>query len=136
MKFYTLPAAVILNTIFDCVAGNLASYLDLQPIDAVYVPVPINFIFIGFSGSGNHGKLILCWGLQNYLIQFSLWKLTVYLSFLGIKLSESDLKKWFEHMDHIFEHTRVPVDWESQLDNEAFVPKAPHLSPVSPVHFK
>lgn len=38
-------------------AGTIASYLELMEVDAVYLPVPVNFIFIGFDGKGNQGKL-------------------------------------------------------------------------------
>ncbi|KAH8506207.1 hypothetical protein H0E87_013145, partial [Populus deltoides] len=34
-------------------AGNIASYLKLQEVDSMYLPVPVNFIFIGFEGKGN-----------------------------------------------------------------------------------
>lgn len=36
-------------------AGNIASYLELMEVDSVYLPVPVNFIFIGFDGKGNQG---------------------------------------------------------------------------------
>jgi hypothetical protein len=38
-----------------CISGNIANYLKLQEIDSIYLPVPINFIFIGFEGKGNQG---------------------------------------------------------------------------------
>ncbi len=40
------------------VAGYLAYYLKLQEIDAIYIPIPINFIFVGFDGEGNHGNFL------------------------------------------------------------------------------
>lgn len=40
---------------FICV-GNLANYMKLSEIDSIYLSVPVNFIFIGFDGKGNHGK--------------------------------------------------------------------------------
>lgn len=42
-----------LNCIF---SGNIASYLELMEVDSVYLPVPVNFIFIGFEGKGNQGE--------------------------------------------------------------------------------
>ncbi|CAK8533839.1 unnamed protein product [Lathyrus sativus] len=60
-------------------AGNIANYLKLQEIDSIYLPVPINFIFIGFEGKGNQ----------------------------GFKLLSEEIERWFTKIDHIFEHTRI-----------------------------
>ncbi|XP_058213202.1 uncharacterized protein LOC131325133 isoform X2 [Rhododendron vialii] len=46
----------------------------------MYLPVPVNFIFIGFEGKGNQ----------------------------EFKLNAEELERWFTKIDHIFEHTRVP----------------------------
>ncbi|XP_077215424.1 uncharacterized protein LOC143849979 isoform X3 [Tasmannia lanceolata] len=46
----------------------------------MYLPVPVNFIFIGFEGKGNH----------------------------DFKLGFEELERWFTKIDHVFEHTRVP----------------------------
>eukprot|EP00850_Spirogloea_muscicola_P008409 SM000044S16056 [mRNA] locus=s44:724838:732915:- [translate_table: standard] len=62
-------------------AGSVASYLGLSQVDSLYLPIPINFVFVGFSGEGNH----------------------------GLRLGEEELLHWFEHIDHILEHTRVPA---------------------------
>ncbi|KAM1270279.1 hypothetical protein ACFX2J_031219 [Malus domestica] len=61
-------------------AGNIANYLKLLEVDSMYLPVPVNFIFIGFDGKGNQ----------------------------GFKLHPEELERWFTKIDHIFEHTRVP----------------------------
>ncbi|WOL13828.1 hypothetical protein Cni_G22608 [Canna indica] len=61
-------------------AGNIANYLKLSEVDSIYLPVPVNFIFIGFEGKGNH----------------------------EFKLGPEELERWFINIDHIFEHTRVP----------------------------
>ncbi|CAI0553443.1 unnamed protein product [Linum tenue] len=61
-------------------AGNIANYLMLQEVDAMYLPVPVNFIFVGFEGKGNR----------------------------DFKLNPDELERWFTKIDHIFEHTRVP----------------------------
>ncbi|KAH7674621.1 hypothetical protein IHE45_08G086100 [Dioscorea alata] len=61
-------------------AGNIANYLNLAEVDSMYLSVPVNFIFIGFEGKGNH----------------------------EFNLSPEELEKWFTNIDHIFEHTRVP----------------------------
>lgn len=61
-------------------AGSIASYLKLSEVDSMYLPVPVNFIFIGFEGKGNH----------------------------DFKLGSEELERWFMKIDHIFEHTRVP----------------------------
>lgn len=37
------------------ISGNIASYLKLQEVDSMHLPVPVNFIFIGFEGKGNQG---------------------------------------------------------------------------------
>eukprot|EP00850_Spirogloea_muscicola_P014610 SM000106S13958 [mRNA] locus=s106:206971:214925:+ [translate_table: standard] len=52
-----------------------------KQVDSLYLPIPINFVFVGFSGEGNH----------------------------GLRLGEEELSHWFEHIDHILEHTRVPA---------------------------
>jgi hypothetical protein len=49
-------------------------------VDSVYLPVPVNFIFIGFEGKGNQ----------------------------DFKLRPEELERWFNKLDHMFEHTRVP----------------------------
>ncbi|VFR00220.1 unnamed protein product [Cuscuta campestris] len=61
-------------------AGNIANYLKLLEIDSMYLPIPVNFIFIGFEGKGN----------------------------LEFKLQPEELERWFTKIDHIFEHTRIP----------------------------
>ncbi|KAI0504607.1 hypothetical protein KFK09_015559 [Dendrobium nobile] len=61
-------------------AGNIANFLKMSEVDSIYLPVPINFIFIGFEGKGNHEFL----------------------------LGPEEMSRWFTKIDHIFEHTRVP----------------------------
>ncbi|KAK9989673.1 hypothetical protein SO802_029912 [Lithocarpus litseifolius] len=61
-------------------AGNIANYLKLLQVDSMYLPVPVNFIFVGFEGKGNQ----------------------------DFKLHPEELERWFTKIDHIFEHTRVP----------------------------
>lgn len=61
-------------------AGNIANYLRLQEVDSMYLPVPVNFIFIGFEGKGNE----------------------------AFRLQPEEIERWFSKIDHIFEHTRVP----------------------------
>ncbi|CAK9171169.1 unnamed protein product, partial [Ilex paraguariensis] len=60
--------------------GNIANYLKLLEVDSIYLPVPVNFIFIGFEGKGNQ----------------------------ELKLHAEELERWFTKLDHIFEHTRIP----------------------------
>ncbi|RDX88687.1 hypothetical protein CR513_29686, partial [Mucuna pruriens] len=60
-------------------AGNIANYLKLQEVDSIHLPVPVNFIFIGFEGKGNH----------------------------EFKLLPEEIERWFTKIDHIFEHTRL-----------------------------
>ncbi|KAL8470183.1 hypothetical protein ACS0TY_032885 [Phlomoides rotata] len=61
-------------------AGNIANYLKLLEVDSMYLPVPVNFIFIGFEGNG----------------------------YKEFKLNAEELERWFTKIDHIFEHTRIP----------------------------
>ncbi|PKU72306.1 hypothetical protein MA16_Dca006306 [Dendrobium catenatum] len=61
-------------------AGNIANFLKMSEVDSIYLPVPINFIFIGFEGKGNHEFL----------------------------LGPEEMSRWFTKIDHIFEHTRIP----------------------------
>ncbi|KAG5596262.1 hypothetical protein H5410_037494 [Solanum commersonii] len=61
-------------------AGNIANYLKLLEVDSMYLPVPVNFIFIGFEGKGNQ----------------------------EFKLQPLELERWFTKIDHILEHTRIP----------------------------
>lgn len=61
-------------------AGSIGNYLKLLEVDSVYLPVPVNFIFIGFEGKGNK----------------------------EFKLLPEELEHWFTKIDHIFEHTRIP----------------------------
>ncbi|KAL4590094.1 hypothetical protein LXL04_003013 [Taraxacum kok-saghyz] len=65
-------------------AGNIANYLQILEVEHMYLPVPVNFIFIGFEGSGNQ----------------------------AFKLNTDELERWFTKIDHIFEHTRIPQDVE------------------------
>ncbi|KAH9305439.1 hypothetical protein KI387_009843, partial [Taxus chinensis] len=61
-------------------AGTIAAYLKMSQVDAIYLPIPINFIFVGFEGKGNQ----------------------------EFKLGPEELERWFTKIDHIFEHTRIP----------------------------
>ncbi|XP_047971385.1 uncharacterized protein LOC125214411 [Salvia hispanica] len=61
-------------------AGNIANYLKLLEVHSIYLPVPVNFVFIGFEGNGNQ----------------------------DFKLNPEELERWFTKIDHIFEHTRIP----------------------------
>ncbi|TYI12924.1 hypothetical protein ES332_A08G022900v1 [Gossypium tomentosum] len=61
-------------------AGNIANYLNLMEVDSMYLPVPVNFIFMGFDGKGNQ--------------EFT--------------LRPEELERWFTKIDHVFAHTRIP----------------------------
>ncbi|RLN09843.1 uncharacterized protein C2845_PM11G04070 [Panicum miliaceum] len=61
-------------------AGNIANYMSLAEVDSIYLPIPVNFIFIGFDGKGGH----------------------------EFNLEPEELERWFTKIDHIFEHTRIP----------------------------
>eukprot|EP00854_Cymbomonas_tetramitiformis_P022817 gene22817-27567_t len=62
--------------------GNLAEHLQVAPVEGISLRVPLNFIFVGFRGDGNR----------------------------GVSLTDSEVRRWFEHMDFVLPHTRVPVD--------------------------
>ena len=87
-------------------AGTIASYLELMEVDAVYLPVPVNFIFIGFDGKGNQGEYFLCL----FILFFEIWShhLIFYFVSIDFKLLPEELERWFSKLDHVFEHTRVP----------------------------
>ncbi|XP_047090256.1 uncharacterized protein LOC124702177 [Lolium rigidum] len=61
-------------------AGTLANYMNLPEVDSIYLPIPVNFIFMGFDGKGGH----------------------------EFKLGPEEMERWFTKIDHIFEHTRIP----------------------------
>ncbi|KAI4380228.1 hypothetical protein MLD38_006443 [Melastoma candidum] len=67
-------------------AGNIANYLNLLEVEFLHLPVPVNFIFIGFQGKGNE----------------------------EFKLHAEELERWFGHIDHVFAHTRAPQIKEVQ----------------------
>uniref|UniRef100_A0A2P2MF99 DUF7906 domain-containing protein n=1 Tax=Rhizophora mucronata TaxID=61149 RepID=A0A2P2MF99_RHIMU len=91
-------------------AGNVANYLMLQEVDSMYLPVPVNFIFIGFEGKGSQ----------------------------EFKLHPEELERWFTKIDHIFEHTRVlPIGevltpfYKISVDKE----QHRHFPIVSPINY-
>lgn len=91
-------------------AASVADYLKLAPVDAIYLPIPINFIFIGFEGKGNQ----------------------------ALKLGQEELERWFSQIDHVLEHTRVPQVGEAltpfyrqRADGE----QRHHLPLVSYIHY-
>ena len=45
------------------------------------MPVPLDFVFIGFAGDGNY----------------------------GVNYSTSQIQLWFEHLDHVLPHTRIEL---------------------------
>ena len=61
-------------------AGTIVAYLKTSRVDVIYLPIPINFAFIGFEGRGNQ----------------------------ELKLGPRELERWFTKIDHVFKHTRVP----------------------------
>lgn len=62
-------------------SASLASYLGIQSVKAVHVPVPVNLILVGFFGEGH----------------------------MGLKLDHADLVAWLEHADHVRPHARLPA---------------------------
>lgn len=45
----------LLQYFLACFTGNIANYLKLLQVESMYLPVPVNFIFVGFEGKGNQG---------------------------------------------------------------------------------
>jgi hypothetical protein len=39
-------------------SSNIGNYLNLHPIKALYLPIELNLIFIGFQGDGHNGTSI------------------------------------------------------------------------------
>ncbi|KAL2330430.1 hypothetical protein Fmac_018011 [Flemingia macrophylla] len=90
-------------------AGNIANYLKLQEVDSVHLPIPMNFIFIGFEGKGSH----------------------------EFKLLPEEIERWFTKIDHIFEHTRIRHEevltpfYKTRMDNMRWH----HLPVVSHINY-
>ena len=61
-------------------SASLASYLGIQSVKAVHVPVPVYLILVGFSGEGH----------------------------VGLKLDHADLVAWLEHADHMSDPPGYP----------------------------
>jgi hypothetical protein len=61
-------------------AGNVAAHLGLRPVDGLHLPTPVNFLFIGFARDGHR----------------------------NVSLSEAELARWVDHMDHVLPHARLP----------------------------
>eukprot|EP00210_Caulerpa_lentillifera_P000043 g42.t1 len=60
---------------------DLASYLGLTPVSGLHLPVPVNVITIGFKQDG----------------------------YREISIKPEELQAWFETVDHILPHVRVPL---------------------------
>ncbi|BBN07833.1 hypothetical protein MPTK1_4g06720 [Marchantia polymorpha subsp. ruderalis] len=91
-------------------AGTISHYLKLSVVDAIHLPLPINFIFIGFGGEGNQGVI----------------------------LGEDEMERWFTNIDHILEHTRIPQLGEALTPFyrlKGTVNKEHHLPLISYAHY-
>ncbi len=62
-------------------AGSIGNYLGLSPVRSLHMPVPLNILLIGFNGDGE----------------------------AGVELAPEELQAWFEQLDHVLPHTRVPL---------------------------
>mmetsp|Transcript_32185 Transcript_32185/g.96098 ORF Transcript_32185/g.96098 Transcript_32185/m.96098 type:complete len:1123 (-) Transcript_32185:516-3884(-) len=62
-------------------ADNLAEYIGLSRVNAVHMPVPLNFVFVGFEGDGN----------------------------LDISYTVEELQVWFGQLDHVLPHARIEL---------------------------
>lgn len=76
-------------------AGDMANYRSLSEIISVSLPLPINLIFVGFDGDGEH----------------------------GLELVEDNFNEWFEHIDHFVRHRIVPVGEEQTTTERRKTPK-------------
>lgn len=145
---------------FSGTAGNIANYLKFLEVDSMYLPVPVNFIFVGFEGKGNQGMYysFTLPSTKRYLIVPSQLKMTVlfviflhgkywlYYSLLlrcgfcsEFKLQPEELERWFTKIDHILEHTRIPQVGEvltpfykTSIDRE----QRHHLPLISHINYK
>lgn len=81
---------------------DLASFLGLQRVDALHMPVPLSFVFVGLSGDGN----------------------------MHANISAVDLQDWFSHLDHVLPHARVELsELDCQSDGERhWFPCHPQMS--------
>mmetsp|Transcript_14116 Transcript_14116/g.36560 ORF Transcript_14116/g.36560 Transcript_14116/m.36560 type:complete len:1008 (+) Transcript_14116:343-3366(+) len=59
---------------------DLATYLGLRPVESVHIPLPLNIIFVGFSGDGNY----------------------------GVDFKAEEMADWFENLDHVVPHIYIP----------------------------
>ena len=94
-------------------AESLASYLGIQSVRAVHVPVPVNLILVGFDGDGH----------------------------MGLRLDHTDLVAWLEHADHVRHHARLPSSVDSRVggssrsdDDDDNAKRHPHELHAEPVH--
>ena len=93
-------------------AESLASYLGIQSVRAVHVPVPVNLILVGFDGDGH----------------------------MGLRLDHTDLVAWLEHADHVRHHARLPSSVDSRVggssrsdDDDDDAKRHPHELHAEPV---
>lgn len=93
----------LLNLIdsFFSFSGNIANYLKLSEIDSMYLPVPVNFIFIGFEGKGNHGNSMraqnFCLFVCPCVLKYDFCSVFIYLFLFAYGITQSlslVLKNW------------------------------------------
>jgi hypothetical protein len=61
--------------------SNLAEFLGIVPVEAIHMPVPMNFVFVGFAGDGN----------------------------MGVNYTSAELQVWFGLLDHVLPHNRIEL---------------------------
>lgn len=111
----------------------------------MYLPVPVNFVFIGFEGNGNQGiwRCTLLLGINSIILLFEQGGFYLLLSpifcFADFKLNPEEMERWFTKIDHIFEHTRIPrigeiltPFYKINIDRE----QRHHLPLVSHINYK
>ncbi|KAG1665506.1 hypothetical protein FOA52_009768 [Chlamydomonas sp. UWO 241] len=62
-------------------SDSLADYVGLERVDAIHMPVPLNFVFLGFDGDGH----------------------------LDVTYTTAQLQGWFGHLDHVLPHARIEL---------------------------
>lgn len=84
---------------------NLAEYLGLSRVDALHLPVPVNVILLGFKGDGH----------------------------MNVNVTSEELKTWFEHIDHVIPHTRVPLS-ELSCQEDGSCTRTERVRRPAPLH--
>ena len=67
--------------------------MGLALINSLHMPVPVNFILVGFSSDGN----------------------------MGVNVSATEMVEWLRHLDHVLPHTRIRLSELSCSEDGEFL---------------